>query len=122
MAPGQSSSLEMPSFLHGLYAEVARKTRQEGQRCGEQYRDQGAFPVPHELLKVPTGEVVVAQDVVDFQRERPAWRLHMMANVMSALYETVDSQKTFQARDAYEEGCLATAWGALYFTIAPWGR
>ncbi|MFL5350321.1 MAG: hypothetical protein ACJ8AT_36570 [Hyalangium sp.] len=111
----------MPSFLHGSYAEVSRKTRQEGQRCGEQYRDQGSFPAPRELLEVPAGEVVVAHDVVDFQHERPVWRLHMMANVMSALYETVEPQKTFQARDAYEDVCRATAWGALYFTIAPTG-
>jgi hypothetical protein len=65
--------------------------------------------------------VVIAHEVVDFQHESPVWRLHMMANVMSSLYETVDPQSTFQARDAYEEFCRATAWGALYFAIAPTG-
>lgn len=121
MDSGQPSSLEMPSFLHGIYAEVSRKTRKEGRRCGEQYRDQGAFPIPRELCAVPAGEVVVAHDVADFQHESPAWRLHMMANVLSSLYEAADPQKTIQARDAYEEFCRATAWGSLYFTIAPTG-
>lgn len=121
MHPRQPSSLEMPSFLHGSYAEVTRKTRQEGQRYGEQYRNHGSFPALRELLEVPPGKVVLAHDVADFQHGRPAWRLHMMANVMSSLYEAVDSQGVFQARDAYEEVCRATAWGALYFSIAPTG-
>lgn len=121
MAAEQSSSLAMPSFLHGLYADAVRKTRKEGRRCGEQYRKEGSFPAPRELLEVPRGEVVIAQEVVDFQHARPVWRLYMVSNVMSALYETVDVQSIMQARDAYEEFCRATAWGALYFVISPTG-
>jgi hypothetical protein len=121
MDAGQSSSLEMPSFLHGIYAEVGRKTRKEGQRCGEQYRKEGSFPAPRDLLEVPRGEVVIAHEVVDFQHARPVWRLHMVSNVMSALYETVDVNSIMQARDAYEDFCRATAWGALYFVISPTG-
>ncbi|WP_239470303.1 hypothetical protein [Archangium violaceum] len=109
----------MPSFLHGLYPEVHRKTRTEGLRCGEQYRKDGSFPPPRELLEVPPGEVVVAHDVVDFQRERPVWRLHLISRVMEGLYEALDWQSPIPVRDAYEEFCRETAWGALYFAISP---
>ncbi|MGZ3461199.1 MAG: hypothetical protein ACXU86_22145 [Archangium sp.] len=118
MAPGQPSSLQLPSFLHGIYPSVYQKTRKEGLRCGEQYRKDGSFPAPRQMLEVPPGEVVVAHDVVDFQRERPAWRLYMVSNVKSGLWEALDWPNTFEVDDRYEAFLRETAWGALYFAIA----
>jgi hypothetical protein len=117
MAPGQPSTLRLPSFLHGIYPAVHQKTRKEGLRCGEQYRKDGTFPAPRQMLEVPSGEVVVAHEVVDFQRERPAWRLYMVSNVISGLCESLDWQNSFHVGDAYEAYCRETAWGALYFAI-----
>ncbi|WP_257457487.1 hypothetical protein [Archangium lipolyticum] len=117
MAPGQPSSLQMPSFLHGSYASVQQKTRKEGLWCAEQYQKDGTFPAPLRLVEVPPGEVVVAHGVADFQRERPAWRLYMMSNVMNGLSEDMEGQDAFVARDAYEAFFRETAWGALYFAI-----
>jgi hypothetical protein len=119
MAPGQPSSLQLPSFLHGSYRSVQQKTRREGLRCGEQYRKDSSFPSPRQLLDVSPGEVVVAQGVVDFQRERPVWRLYMVSDVMSGLSEALQGQDTFPVRDAYEAFLQETAWGALYFSISP---
>ncbi len=113
-----TSSLEMPSFLHGSFMTVARRTRKEGSRCGEQYRQDTSFPAPRELVEVPSGEVLIAHEVVDFQRERPAWRLYMVSQVISGLCEALDWQNSFQVGDAYEEFCRGTAWGALYFTLS----
>ncbi|MFY0525491.1 hypothetical protein ACN28I_20885 [Archangium gephyra] len=113
MASGQTASLQLPSFLHGTFRSVQQKTRREGQRCGERYREQGTFPVPRQMLEVPPGEVVVAHEVVDFQRERPAWRLYMVSNVMSALSEP--PQSSFPVRSDYEVLFRQTAWGALFF-------
>lgn len=97
---------------------VARKAAREGHRCGEQYRRDGSFPAPRELLEVPPGEVVIAHEVVDFQRERPAWRLYMVRNVISAVCEALDWQNSFHVGDVYEESCRETAWGALYFATS----
>jgi hypothetical protein len=97
---------------------VARKTSKEGHRCGEQYRKDGTFPAPRELLEVPPGEVVLAHEVVDFRREQPAWRLYMVGNVISAVCEALDWQNSFHVGDAYEESCRETAWGALYFATS----
>jgi hypothetical protein len=118
MAPGQPPSLQLPSFLYGTYSTVQQKTRKEGLRCGEQYRKDGSFPAPRELLEVPRGAVVVAHEVVDFERERPAWRLYMVSNVMSGMYEALNWQNTLQVDDPYEAFCRETAWGALYFTAS----
>ena len=119
MAPGQLSSLQMPSFLHGIYPSVHQKTKKEGFRCGEQYRKDGALPVPRQMLEVSPGEVAVARGVVDFQRERPAWRLYLVSNLMGHLSETPSGewQNPFPVRDAYEAFFRKTAWGALYFAI-----
>jgi hypothetical protein len=119
MAPGQPSSLQMPSILHGLYPAVQQKTSREGLRCGEQYREDGSFPVPRQMLEVPPGEVVLTHGVADFQHKRPAWRLYMVSNVMGSLSEALEGQNTFPARDAYEAFFRETAWGALYFLISP---
>jgi hypothetical protein len=45
----------------------------------------------------------------------------MLSSVMNGLYEATDWQDTFKVRDAYELSCRSTAWGALYFAIAPTG-
>lgn len=111
-------SLLMPEFLHGTFMTVDRKTRKEGERCGEQYRQDGSFPLPRELLEVPAGTVVMAHEVADFQRERPAWRLYMASNVADRLFETLDWQNTLQVGDAFEAFCGQEAWGALHFAVA----
>jgi hypothetical protein len=108
----------MPAFLHGSFMAMARKTSKEGRRCGDQYRKDGSFPAPCELLEVPPGEVVIAHEVVDFQRERPAWRLYMVGNVISAICEALDWQNSFKVGDEYEAFCRESAWGALYFTLS----
>jgi hypothetical protein len=118
MAQAQFSSLQLPSFLHGTYRSVQQKARKEGFRCGEQYQKDGSFPAPRQMLEVSSGEVVIAHEVVDFQREHPAWRLYMMSNAMGGLSEAVDGQSPFPLRDAYEAFFRETAWGALYFAIS----
>jgi hypothetical protein len=120
MAPGQPSMLQLPSFLHGTYRSVQQKTRREGLRCGEQYREDGSFPAPRQMQEVPPGEVVLTHEVTDFQRERPAWRLYMVSNLMGNLSETMSGewQNPFPVMDAYEVFCRETAWGALHFAIA----
>ncbi|AKJ01476.1 hypothetical protein ATI61_103184 [Archangium gephyra] len=117
MMPGQTSSLRLPSFLHGTFRSVQQKARREGLRCGEQYHKDGTFPAPQQLLEVPPGEVVLAQEVVDFQRERPAWRLYMVSNLMGHLSNTPsgEGQNPFPMRSAYETLFRETAWGALFF-------
>jgi hypothetical protein len=122
MAPGQSSSLQLPSFLHGTYRSVQQKAKREGQRCVEQYRKDGSFPAPRQMLEVSPGDVVVAQGVVDFQRERPSWRLYMASNVLSEVWEALEWEDTSAVRDAYEAFFLDTAWGALFFTLARMGQ
>jgi hypothetical protein len=121
MTPEPTAALQLPSFLHGTFRSAQQKARREGLRCGEQYREQGSFPFPRQMVEVPPGEVLVAHDVVDFQHERPAWRLYMVSNVMDALLDTVDRQNSSSTRDAYEAVFLKTAWGALYFALAQMG-
>lgn len=118
MEPGQPSALRLPSFLYGTLSAVEQKARQEGLRCGEQYRKDGTFLLPRELLEVPPGEVVLAHEVTDFHRERPAWRLHMAFKVLSGLCESLDWQNSFEVGDAYEAFCRETAWGALYVMLS----
>lgn len=121
MTSGQFPSLSLPSFLHGSLRSVQQKTHREGLRCGEQYREGGTFPAPRQLVELPPGEVVVAHEVVDFQRERPAWRLYMVSDVLGGLRESLDWKNTLVARDAYEAFFLETAWGALHFSLAQMG-
>jgi hypothetical protein len=119
MTPGQTASLQLPSFLQGTFRSVQQKTKREGLRCGEQYRKDGTFPAPRQMVEVPPGEVVVAHEVVDFQRERPAWRLYMVSHVMIDLAQ--EGQKSFPVRDDYEAFFRETAWGALFFTTTHMG-
>jgi hypothetical protein len=111
----------MPSFLHGTYAEVHQQARVEGRRCGAQYRKDSSFPAPLKVQELLPSEAVIAHDVADFQRERPAWRLHGISSVLEGLYEASDWQNPIPVRDAYEAFCRGTAWGALYFAISPTG-
>ncbi|WNG44583.1 hypothetical protein F0U60_11110 [Archangium minus] len=121
MAPGQTSLLQLPSFLHGTYRSVLQKAQKEGLRCGEQYRQAGLFSAPSQMLEVTPGEVVLTQGVADFQHERPVWRLYMVSDVMNALWETLDWQNSIAVRDAYEAFFRETAWGALFFALAQMG-
>jgi hypothetical protein len=121
MTPGQTAALRLPSFLHGTFRSVRQKARREGLRCGAQYRKDGTLPIPRQRVEVPPGEVVVAHDVVDFQHERPAWRLYMVSNVLDGLLDAVEQQNTLPTRDAYETVCLETTWGALSFALAQMG-
>ncbi len=118
MPPEQLSSLHLPSFLYGSFKAAQRKAHREGRRCGEQYQKDGTFPPALELVAVPPGEVVVAHDVVDFDRARPAWRLYMLTDVRDGLCEALDWKNTFQVNDAYEAAARETPWGALYFVFA----
>ncbi len=95
--------------------------KREGLRCGEQYLKDGTFPAPVKMLEVPPGEVVLANEVVDFQHERPSWRLYMVLKVKSSLYDALEGVNSIAARDAYEAFFGETAWGALFFAIAPSG-
>jgi hypothetical protein len=119
MTSGQSVSLQLPPFLQGTFRSVQQKTHREGLRCGEQYREDGTFPVPRRMLEVPPSEVVVAHEVVDFQRERPAWRLYMVSHVMGAL--APEGHKPFPVRHDYEGFFRETAWGALFFATTHMG-
>jgi hypothetical protein len=114
----QSHSLQMPSFLHGAYTSVHREALKEGRRCAEHYRKSGSFPAPREMLDVEPGEPVIAHEVVDFQREQPAWRLHMLSSVMKGLFEALDWQDSFHVGDVYEASCRETAWSSLYFAVS----
>jgi hypothetical protein len=70
------------------------------------------------MLEVPPGEMVLTHGVADFQHERPAWRLYMVSDVMSGLWEGLDWQDTFAVGDSYEACFRETTWGALYFATA----
>ncbi|KFA90352.1 hypothetical protein Q664_28920 [Archangium violaceum Cb vi76] len=119
MMSEQPGSLQLPSFLQGSFRSVQQKAHREGMRCGEQYRRDGTFPIPRQMVEVPPGEVVVAHEVVDFQRERPAWRLYMVSHVMGAL--APEGFKPFPVRHDYEAFFRETAWGALFFATTHMG-
>ncbi len=118
MEPLHAATLWMPSVLCGPAHSVQRMTRAEGHRSGAHYRKTGFFPAPRQMREVLPGEVVVARGVVDFQRERPAWRLYLVSRVMEGVCEAMEWRNVFQVRDAYEAFCRETAWGALYFAIS----
>ncbi len=118
MPTDQNASLHLPSFLHGPFNTAQRKARKEGLRCGAQYQKEGTFPPPVELVAVLPGEVVVAHEVVDFDRARPAWRLYMVSDVTHAVCEALDWKNVYEVSDAYEASARETPWGALYFVLA----
>jgi hypothetical protein len=117
METGQEPVLQMPSFLYGPYDEVEQAALAEGYRCARQYRQNGSFSPPRELLEVPPGEVVVTRAVVDFQHERPAWRLYMLSKVLGGLRRGLNWQDLSAARELHETSYRETAWGALGFAI-----
>src|SRR4051794_9771177 len=112
------AALAMPSFLHGSFSEVQRKTREEGRRCAGHYRKDGTFPAPRELQEVPAGQGVLTHEVADLQRERPAWRLYMVGGVVDALCEAMEWNTPATLSSLYEAFCRGTAWGALYFALS----
>ncbi|MFY0582210.1 hypothetical protein ACN28S_55170 [Cystobacter fuscus] len=112
------SLLQLPSFLRGTYLAVSGMARREGERCAAQYLREGFFPAPRELSAMPPGEVVVVHEVADFQRERPAWRLYLLSNVLEGLCEALDWRNAFQVSDLHEAFCRETPWGALHAAVA----
>jgi hypothetical protein len=113
----QTTTLQLPSFLHGTYTSIERKAKAEGRRCGKHYQLSGTFPQPHELRTIAPGEVVFTHNVVDFQDDLPAWRLYMVPEVMMSLYD-IDEKNHRQLGKLYETSFRETAWGALYFAIS----
>lgn len=116
MTPQPPSVLRLPSFLQGTYSSVQQKVRREGLRCGTQYREDGSFPAPRQMLELPPGQIILAHEVTDFQRELPAWRLYMVSNLMVALSQSPQKKHDpFPVRTDYETVFRETAWGALFF-------
>lgn len=121
MPHGQHSALQMPSFLHGTYSAVQQKTRKEGLRCSEEYKNHGTFSLPQHMLGVSPEEVVLTQGVADFQHGRPVWRLYMVSDVMSTVWEVLEDHDSRVLRDAFESFFWETPWGALYFALEQMG-
>jgi hypothetical protein len=115
---GQLESLLMPTFLHGTVSSVQKKARAEGQRCAEQYLRDGSVPAARELLRVPSGEIVVAHELVDLQHDRPAWRLYLAGHVTDSLCEALDWKNSRHVSNLFEKTARESAWGALYFAVS----
>jgi hypothetical protein len=113
----QTTTLQLPSFLHGSHIAIQRKTKAEGHRCAKHYQHSRTFPQPRELLTVAPGDPVFTHNAIDFQDEQPAWRLYMVSEVMMALCE-MDEKNHRQLDDIYETSFRETAWGALYFVLS----
>ncbi|MFE8602391.1 hypothetical protein [Archangium violaceum] len=110
------TTLQLPSFLHGSSSAIKRKAKMEGQRCAKQYQLNGEYPPPRELRTVAPDEVVFTHEIVDFQEERPAWRLHEYWETLSGLSDTLG--KSYRHINAsHEPAVRETAWGALFFAI-----
>lgn len=117
MHPLQTTTLQLPSFLHGPSIAIKSKTKAEGRRCAKQYQLNGTFPQPRELRTVAPGEVVFTEYVADFENQSPAWRLYMLGEVMMSLYD-MDEKNHRQLGKAYEAFFRETPWGALYFALS----
>jgi hypothetical protein len=117
MEPLQTTTLQLPSFLHGPYIAINSKTKAEGRRCARQYQLSGTLPQPRELRTLAPGELVFTHNVVDFQDHLPAWRLYMVSEVMMSLYD-VDKKNHRHLGNLYETTFRETAWGALYFALS----
>jgi hypothetical protein len=119
MNPLQTTTLQLPSFLHGPSIAIKSKTKAEGHRCAKHYQLSGTFPQPRELRAVAPGDVVFTEYVTDFQDQSPAWRLYMVSEVMHSLSDT--DEKNYQHLvDMYEKSFRETAWGALHFALSGW--
>jgi hypothetical protein len=117
MEPLQTTTLLLPSFLHGPYITIKSKAKAEGRRCAKQYQLSGTFPLPRESRAVAPGDVVFTHNAVDFQNELPAWRLYMVSEVMMTLYD-MDEKNHRHLGNMYETAFRETAWGALYFALS----
>ncbi|WP_395813521.1 hypothetical protein [Archangium minus] len=113
----QTTTLQLPSFLHGSYSTIKRKAKAEGRRCAKHYQRNGTLPQPLELRTVSSGDVVFTHNVVDLQDEAPAWRLYMVSEVMMSLYD-MDEKNHRHLSNVYETSFRETAWGALYFALS----
>jgi hypothetical protein len=117
METTQTTTLQLPSFLHGAYSSIERKTKAEGRRCAKQYQLSGTFPQPRELRTVAPDEVVLTHEVVDIQHDHPAWRLYAYWEALTSLSETLGS--SYRHINATHEPVLReTAWGALFFALS----
>lgn len=113
----QTTTLQLPSFLHGPSTAITRKTKAEGRRCAKQYQLSGTFPQPRELRRVAPDEVVFTHEVVDFQDERPAWRLYAYWDAIMSLSDTLGTSYR-HINDSHEPFLRETAWGALFFALS----
>jgi hypothetical protein len=117
MDPLQTTTLQLPSFLHGTYKTIERMVKAEGRRCAKQYQLSGAIPQPRELRPVDPGDVVFTEYVSDFQVQSPAWRLYMLGEAMMSFSES--DEKNYRHLDGlYEKTFRETPWGALYFALS----
>jgi hypothetical protein len=117
METTQTTTLQLPSFLHGSYSVIKRKARSEGQRCAEQHQTSGSYTLPTELRSVTPTDVVFTHEVADFQDENPAWRLYAYWESIMSLCETLE--KSYRhINTAHEAFFSDTPWGALFFAIS----
>lgn len=117
METTQTTTLQLPAFLHGTYEEVHRRANAEGRRCAKQYQLDGSFPAPRELRTVAPEEWVHTESVSDFQDDRPAWRLYEFWETLMGLGEVL--RKPYRhLRDSHEPFLLGTAWGALFLALS----
>jgi hypothetical protein len=113
----QMTTLHLPSFLHGSHSAIRRKAKMEGRRCAKQYQLNGSYPHPRELLAVAPDDIVFTHEIVDFQGERQAWRLHAYWDVIMGLSDTLE--KSYRHINASHEPFFReTAWGALFFALS----
>lgn len=117
MQSPQSTTIQLPSFLHDPCITIRSRARAEGSRCAKQYQLDGTLPQPGELRAVSPDEVVFTHHAPDFQEQLPAWRLYMVSEVMMSLYE-VDEKNHRHLGNLYETSFRETAWGALYFALS----
>jgi hypothetical protein len=113
----QTTTLQLPSFLHGPYIAIKNKTKAEGRRCAKQYQLSGTFPQPRELRTVAPGDVVFTHEVVDFQDERPAWRLYVYWEAIMSMCDSLKMSYR-QIKNTHETFFRETAWGALFFALS----
>jgi hypothetical protein len=112
-----TTTLQLPSFLHGSYSAIKRKAKAEGVRSAKQYQLNASYPHPRELRTVAPDEVVLTHEVVDFQEERPAWRLYAYWETLEGLSDTLG--KSYRhLNSSHEPFFRETAWGALFFAIS----
>lgn len=116
-----SEGLAIPAHLFGSYTEVGRKARAEGRRCATAYRKTSSFPPPHEMRLVNPGDVVYVEDVVDFDRGQPRWRLYRVDVVLDAICREFEGKDSHNLSDEFESFCRQAPWGALYVAVTNYG-